>query len=166
MIRWVHLAEVNAFLSAYQHLSKQPLTQTECDQYIFEMARIGHLLGALDLPLTWPSTQAALAEFHDALKYDERAREIMKVVENYPTDLFDKPFMHLILNAAFDVMPAWALSIIEKQPACVVQSQATKLALQIGSEPIQWMLDQRGVAAVARQRVCDQRRILSRPSLS
>jgi hypothetical protein len=50
-------------------------------------------------------------------------------------------------------MPAWVLPIIEKQPACVVQSQATKLALQIGSEPIQWMLDQRGVAAVARQRV-------------
>jgi hypothetical protein len=50
-------------------------------------------------------------------------------------------------------MPAWVLPIIEKQPACFVQSQATKLALQIGSEPIQWMLDQRGVAAVARQRV-------------
>lgn len=61
--------------------------------------------------------------------------------------------MRLILKAAFDVMPEWALPIIEKQPACIVQSQATRLALQVGSEPIQWMLDQRGVSAVARQRV-------------
>ena len=153
LIRWVHLAEVSSFLSAYQHLSRQPLTHAECDQYISEMARIGHLLGAFDLPLTWASTQAALLGYQDELKYDERAREILKVVENYPTDFFDKPFMHVILNAAFDVMPAWVLPIIEKRPACFVQSQATKLALQIGSEPIQWMLDQRGVSAVARQRI-------------
>ncbi len=153
LIRWVHLAEVSSFLSAYQHLSKQPLTEMECDQYIGEMARIGHLLGAMDLPLTWPSTQMVLKGFVKELTYDERAREILWVVENYPTDFFDKPFMHLILSAAFDVMPEWALPIIEKQPACIVQSQATRLALQIGSEPIQWMLDQRGVSAVARQRV-------------
>lgn len=153
LIRWVHLAEVSSFLSAYQHLSKKPLSTTECDQYIYEMAHIGHLLGAVDLPETWQSTQDELAHYVGELQFDARAREILKVVEAFPTDLFDKPFMLLILRASFDVMPLWALKRIEKDRACFVHVQATKLALLLASEPIQWMLDKEGVCATAQRRV-------------
>ena len=153
LIRWVHLAEISSFLNAYQHLAKQPLTPSECDQYIGEMRRVGHLLGALDLPLTWQSTQDALRGYSSDLRFDVRAREILRIVENYPTDLIDRPFMVLILQAAWDVMPAWVLQHIEKQPTCGLQAHATKLALQVAAEPIQWMLDQQGVCALARQRV-------------
>lgn len=153
LIRWVHLAEASSFLSAYQHLRKTPLNEPECDQYIREMSQIGHFLGATGLPSTWQSTKEELAGYLNVLKFDDRAKEILQVVQNYPTDLFDKPFMHLTLNAAFDVMPTWVLQLMEKQPSCAFQKQATKVALNLGSEPIQWMLDQRGVCAVARQRV-------------
>lgn len=153
LIRWVHLAEVCSFLAAYQSLSKIPLTPSQCDVYIQEMSRIGHLLGAVDLPSTWQATQEALAAYRPELRHDERAREIIAVVENYPTDFLDKPFMHLTLKAAFDVMPAWVLAFIQRPPSCALQAQANRLALQLVSEPIQWMLDQQGVCAVARQRV-------------
>lgn len=153
LIRWVHLAEVSAFLSAYQHLSKTPLTPAECDQYIVEMSRIGQHLGAAHLPLTWQASQDALAAYVGQLRFDERAQDILKVVENYPTDLFDKPFMHLTLSAAFHVMPAWVLPLIKKPAPCALEVQATKLALGLASEPVQWMLDQQGVCAIARQRV-------------
>lgn len=43
LIRWVHLVEVTSFLAAYQHLAKRPLSPQACDQYIREMARVGHL---------------------------------------------------------------------------------------------------------------------------
>eukprot|EP01031_Cornospumella_fuschlensis_P006193 gene6193-7697_t len=43
--------------AAYQHLAKQPLSAQACDQYITEMARVGHMLGAVDLPLTYADTQ-------------------------------------------------------------------------------------------------------------
>lgn len=61
--------------------------------------------------------------------------------------------MALVLRAAFDVMPGWALRRIGRQPSCGLQRQATRLALQLASEPVQWMLDQQGVAAAARQRL-------------
>jgi uncharacterized protein (DUF2236 family) len=153
LIRWVHLAEASSFLSAYQHLSKAPLSELECDQYIREMAQIGHLLGAIDLPLTWQSTNDELAGYISELKFDDRAKEILRIVKSYPADIFDKPFMHLTLKAAFDVMPSWILQLIEKKTSCVFEAQATKLALNLGSEPLQWMLDQRGVCAVAIERV-------------
>jgi uncharacterized protein (DUF2236 family) len=153
LIRWVHLAEVSSFLNAYQHLSKSPLSQSECDQYIDEMTQVGLLLGAEKLPTTWQTTQEELLSYKEYLRFDMRAREILEVVKNYPTDWQDKPFMHLVLNAAFDVMPQWVLNLIEKQPACALQVQSTRFALQLASEPIQWALDQQGVRSVAKARL-------------
>ncbi len=153
LIRWVHLVEVTSFLAAYQHLAKQPLSPQDCDQYIAEMARVGHLLGAVDLPLTNASAQAELLGYADALRFDARAQEILRVIQSYPVDLLDKPWMALILTCAFDLMPPWVLALIGRTPACALQQQATRLAVQLSAEPVQWMLNQQGVSAIARQRV-------------
>jgi len=153
LIRWVHLVEVTSFLAAYQHLAKRPLSAQACDQYISEMSRVGHLLGAEDLPLTYESTQAELQAFADELSFDARAQEILKIIQAYPVDLLDKPWMALVLKCAFDVMPHWALALMGQSPACALQQQATRLAVQLSAEPVQWMLNQQGVSAIARQRV-------------
>ena len=153
LIRWVHLVEVTSFLGAYQHLAKQPLSPQACDQYMAEMAQVGHLLGAVDLPLTYAAAQAELLGFASALRFDARAQEILQVIQSYPVDLLDKPWMALILNCAFDLMPPWVLALIGRSPACALQQQATRLAVQLTAEPVQWMLNQQGVSAIARQRV-------------
>lgn len=153
LIRWVHLVEVTSFLAAYQYLSRSPLSAAECDQYIAEMTRIGHLLGAEDLPTTLRDSEQALAAYRDELAFDARTREIMQVIESYPVDGWDQPFMAMVLQAAFDVMPAWALGLLHKTPACALQQQALRRALQAGAEPVQWMLGRQGVAATARRRV-------------
>lgn len=153
LIRWVHLVEVDSFLTAYQYLSPQPLAPAHCDQYIAEMTQVGHRLGATSLPLDWSSTRWELLTFLPHLDFDDRAQEIVRVVQSYPADLVDKPFMTLVLASAFDVMPSWALSLIGRQPRGWAQRLATRLALQVASQPVQWTLDHRGVAATARQRV-------------
>jgi hypothetical protein len=153
LIRWVHLVEASSFLAAYQHLAKQPLSRQDCDRYMSEMTQVGHLLGAVDLPMTYAATQAELLGFAQALRFDARAQEILQVIQAYPTDWLDKPWMVLILRCAFDLMPPWVLTLIGKSPACEVQKQATRLAVQFSAEPVQWMLNQQGVSAIARQRV-------------
>jgi uncharacterized protein (DUF2236 family) len=153
LIRWVHLVEVTSFLAAYQHLAKQPLSPQACNQYVSEMARVGHLLGAVDLPLTYAATQSELLVFSDVLSFDARAQEILQIIQAYPVDVLDKPWMALILKCAFDVMPTWVLALMARQSACPVQVQATRLAVQLSAEPVQWMLNQQGVSVIARQRV-------------
>ena len=153
LIRWVHLVEVTSFLAAYQYLAKQPLSQQACDQYIAEMSRIGHLLGAVQLPMTEADTQVELKAFADELCFDARAQEVIKIIQAYPVDLIDQPWMALVLKCAFDIMPSWVLSLIGQSGACAVQKQATRLAVQLCAEPVQWMLNQQGVSAIARQRV-------------
>lgn len=153
LIRWVHLVEVTSFMAAYQHLAKQRFSQPVCDQYIAEMARVGHLLGALDLPLTYAATQAELLDFADELSFDARAQEILKIIQDYPVDVLDKPWMALVLKCAFDVMPLWVLALIGQSPSCAIQKHTTRLAVQLSAKPVQWMLNQQGVSAIARQRV-------------
>jgi uncharacterized protein (DUF2236 family) len=153
LIRWVHLVEVVSFLTGFQHLSRTPLSRAECDQYIAEMTRVGHMLGAMDLPATWQGTQDALREYLPVLVFDARAREILQIIRNYPADPLDRPFMALVLQAAFDVTPEWALNLMERTPACAIQQQFVRLGLRVSAEPVQWMLNQQGVAPTARQRV-------------
>ena len=153
LIEWVHIVEVASFLQAYQHLSLHPLSSKECDLYISEMTQVGHLLGAENLPHTWSENQALCSSYSERLCFDERAQEILQIIESFPTDWVDQPFMKILLQVSFDVMPDWILEKIGKSPSCTVQKQATRMALQVASQPIQWMLDQQGVCAVSKQRV-------------
>jgi uncharacterized protein (DUF2236 family) len=153
LINWVHLVEATSFLAAYQHLSKTPLTPAEADQYMAEMAKVGHLLGGVDLPTTWGGAQAQLLGYQAELTFDARAQEVVGLIEAYPTDVWDRPFMGLVLQASFDLMPDWVLQMLGRSAACDVAVQARRLALMVGAEPLQWMLDEQGVSAVARQRV-------------
>jgi len=153
LIRWVHLVEVTSFLAAFQHLSRTPLNLHACDRYIDEMSQVGQLLGATDLPKTLRDAEQALQDFQPELAFDARAQEILRVIVSYPADLMDKPFMAVVLQSAFDLMPDWALRLTHRTRACEPRRQFNRLALQLASEPVQWMLAQQGVAAVARQRV-------------
>jgi len=49
-------------------------------------------------------------------------------------------------------MPSWVLALMGNSPAREVQKQVTRLALQLSAEPVQWMLNEQGVSAIARQR--------------
>jgi hypothetical protein len=77
----------------------------------------------------------------------------LHTIQAYPVDVWDKPWMALVLKSAFDVMPSWVLALMGQSPSCLMQTLATRLAVQLSAEPVQWMLNQQGVSAMARQRV-------------
>jgi uncharacterized protein (DUF2236 family) len=153
LLNWVHLVEATSFLTAHQHLAKTPLTPTEADQYMVEMAVLGHLLGGVDLPSTVAAAEGQMRGYQAELQFDARAQEVVGLIASYPTDVLDKPFMGLVLESSFDLMPDWVLQLLGRSAACALPVQARRLALQLASEPLQWMLDEQGVAAVARRRV-------------
>ena len=50
LLSWVHLAEVDSFLRAYQRYGAEPLTAAECDEYVAQSGRVATALGAVDVP--------------------------------------------------------------------------------------------------------------------
>lgn len=153
LLRWVHLGEVSSFLRGYQLFSLQALTDTQADNYVREMALTGELLGAGNLPLTVIDCDQGLNDYRDQLVCNERTREIVRVIENYPVDLWDKAFMHLVIKAAFHTLPDWALHMLDKPVASALEKQLVRQALKLAGLPVQTVLDEDGVAAQARRRV-------------
>ncbi len=153
LLRWVHLIETVSFLNAYQHLALRPLSVADCNQYVVEMNKVGEMLGAVNLPTTLQDVQHAIGQYEPVLTFDHRSRETLQSIENYPVDLTEKPFFSLILQSSFDIMPPWLLQKIQRTSDGCLQINARRLALQLASQPVQWMLDEQGVCAVAKARM-------------
>ena len=157
LLRWVHLGEVTSFLRAYQSFSLNPLDPSEEDRYLAEMTLIGKHLGIEDLPQTKQASEQALLAFLPDLRFDHRTAEIIRVIENYPSSLWDRPLIKLVIQAAFDELPDWALAMLGRTPSSPLRKQAVCHALRLVGLPLQSALDKEGVAAFSRQRMALQR---------
>ncbi|MEY4447520.1 MAG: hypothetical protein RLZZ433_535 [Pseudomonadota bacterium] len=153
LLRWVHLIETVSFLNAYQHLALRPLSVADCNQYVVEMNKVGEMLGAVNLPTTLQDVQHAIGLYEPVLTFDHRTRETLQSIENYSVGLTEKPFFALILQSSFDIMPQWLLEKMQRSTDGCLQINARRLALQLASQPVQWMLDEQGVCAVAKARM-------------
>jgi uncharacterized protein (DUF2236 family) len=153
LLRWVHLIETVSFLNAYQHLALRPLSVADCNQYVVEMNKVGEMLGAVNLPTTLQDVQHAIGQYEPVLTFDHRTRETLESIENYSVGVTEKPFFALILQSSFDIMPQWLLGKIQRSTDGCLQINARRLALQLASQPVQWMLDEQGVCAVAKTRM-------------
>lgn len=152
LIRWIHLVETISFLTAYQHLALCPLSKSDCDRYVVEMNKIGYFLGANDLPVTATDVKRAIMEYDSTLLFDQRTRETLNSIESYSVNFAQKPFFALVLDSSFDIIPNWLLVKLQKKQDLRIRVNARRLALQVASHPIQWMLNEQGVSAVSRFR--------------
>jgi hypothetical protein len=87
------------------------------------------------------------------LRFDHRTAEIIKVIENYPCTLWERPLIKLVIQAAFDELPDWALAMQGRTSSSPLQKQAVRHALRLAGLPLQAALDEEGVASFSRQRM-------------
>ena len=52
LLMWVHLAEVDSFLTTYQRFGPRPLTQGQADLYVAQTGVAAEMLGVVDPPTT------------------------------------------------------------------------------------------------------------------
>jgi uncharacterized protein (DUF2236 family) len=153
LLRWVHLGETLSFLKAYCVFGDSALPTFLQNQYIWEMQRIGHALGATELPSTVAQAEQMLLSYRNELVVDDRVREVIHLIENFPARKRDQLFVKLIVRAAFDLLPDWVLSDLGQTRPKNWQRQLTRQALALASIPMDWALASEGVSAHARQRL-------------
>ena len=68
LLRWVHLAEVHSFLTAYQAYAATPLAPGESDLFVRQSAVAATLLGARGLPETSAELDRQLESFRPQLE--------------------------------------------------------------------------------------------------
>lgn len=109
LLTWVHVAEVRSFLVSYQRYNPAPLSVTEEDRYLDEVALIAEALGAREVPRTRQAIDAYLHAMRPQLVFDERAAEVLQRLLHPPApNRLSAPIGHLMARAGLDLLPEWA----------------------------------------------------------
>ncbi|MGH9066128.1 MAG: oxygenase MpaB family protein [Acidimicrobiales bacterium] len=113
LLRWIHTAEVASFLRAYQTYELRPLARPDQDRYLDEVAVVAYRLGATDVPGDRSEVSGYFREVRPELAVGPEARATLRfLTKPFGTDPATRTASALILGAAADILPGWALAMI------------------------------------------------------
>ncbi len=128
LLTWVHVAEVSSFLKAHLRYLNPALSGDDQDRYYDEVARIAESLGACQVPCSRRQVDEYLLEVRPQLQYDERSREIVRVLFDAPApSALARPFGALMMQAGVELLPDWASAMLALQ-----QSPAQRQLIRFG----------------------------------
>ena len=152
LLAWVHLTETRSFMCSYEPYRSEALSTKQKDQYFTEMKMLGERLGAIDLPDTYAGTEQAIRQYIPQLHFGERAKSIIGILDNFPSNLSAKPFVRMISQAGFLNLPDWAYPIIQRPQPSRLERLAVQSAIRLMAIPVREALKD-GVAAHSLRRV-------------
>jgi uncharacterized protein (DUF2236 family) len=108
LLRWVHLAEVDSFLRAYQRYGRGRLSEGECDDYLVDTARVARALGVEDAPETVSQLAAAIAGYRPELAGTPEARAAARfMLLGPPLPVSVRGSYAGLAAAAVGLLPIW-----------------------------------------------------------
>jgi uncharacterized protein (DUF2236 family) len=109
LLRWVHVAEIDSFLTAHQRYGASPLDAAGRDTYVAQSARVAEALGVEDPPRSEADLREQLAAYRAELAGTRAARETARFLLLTPPlpVLARAPYGGLAASAVA-TMPLWA----------------------------------------------------------
>ncbi len=138
LLRWVHVAEVDSFLNAYQRFSGSPLDRADRDGYVADTAKVARALGIKDAPTTEDELKDQLAGYRPELQSTPEAREAARyLLLRPPIPWLARPPVAVLQAAAVALLPSWArrplrLPFVPLVEATVVQASGRTLVRTLG----------------------------------
>lgn len=109
LLAWVHVTEVTHFLDAWRRYAEPGMSGADQDRYFDEMAQIAFLLGADPVPRSRAMAHRLIQDMRPQLRYDRRTYEVARLLlRQPPQNRLAKPIQTLTMQAAADLLPAWA----------------------------------------------------------
>ena len=113
LLSWVHVAEIDSFLAAYQRYSRAPFTPGEADRYVDETAYVASRLGVLDPPRTVTELHAQLADFRPELEASPGAKDVVRfLLKEPPLPLGARPGLGMLAAGAVGLLPGYARELL------------------------------------------------------
>ena len=148
LLRWVHVAEVDSFLTAHQRYAVEPLTASEADTYVAQSALVAGRLGATDLPTTVAELGDALDGLPARARGDRRGPGGRPVPAARPARCrwAARPGYGLIASGGVALLPRWARRAL-RLPAGGPVTALAGGAGHVGTRAVRWAM-----AGVAQER--------------
>jgi uncharacterized protein (DUF2236 family) len=141
LLLWVHVAEVDSFLTAHQVYGHRPLDQAGRDEYVAQTAVVARKLGVVDPPTTEAALRAVIEEFRPELEATDHAREAVSfLVWHPPLPWAARPAYGALVAAAVGLMPGWTRRPL-RLPSLPVSERTVVRALGgAATSTIRWAL--------------------------
>ncbi len=137
LIAWVHHAEVDSFLTAYQRYGAAPLSASEADRYVAEMAIICELLGGEPPARSVAELRAYFERVRPELSVGRQGRDAARWLLFPPVPAAVRPAYGVLAPAAIALLPAETrralrLPLVPGLDPLVVQPAAKALIRTLG----------------------------------
>jgi len=108
LLGWVHIAELDSFLTAHDRFGEQPLVGAERDEYVANSAVVARALGVLAPPTSEQELRDQLSAYRPELRGNREARDAARyLLVQPPLPLAGRAAYGLIAAAAVSLMPVW-----------------------------------------------------------
>jgi len=154
LLEWVHIAEVDSFLQAYQLYGAAPLDQAGRDDYVADTARVAAALGVLDPPRTEADLRMRLAGYRSELCSTEAAREAARfLLITPPLSLLARAPYGVLAASAVSMLPPWARLPLRLPYLPPLEATAIRLSGRVLVSGIRWALSADQPDTVAAQQL-------------
>lgn len=141
LLRWVHIAEIDSFLTAHQRYGAQPLDAAGRDEYVDQTAVVAEKLGVVDPPRTEQELRDELVAYRPELQATDAAREAARFI------LFRPPLPALarvpygaIAATAVSMLPGHARRELRLPRLPVTEATVVRVAGQAVTRTIRWAM--------------------------
>ena len=109
LLMWVHVAEVDSFLKAFQAFGAEPLTPAAADEYVSQAGFVAAKLGVVDPPTTVPELNSILESYRPELTGSGPVREASSLLLVRPPFAgLTRAGYHILAVSAVSSLPTWA----------------------------------------------------------
>jgi uncharacterized protein (DUF2236 family) len=154
LLLWVHAAEVDSFLRAYQRFARRPLDAPQADRYVADMGRVAVALGSDVPPRSVAGLRAWLRGMRPQMEIGDHARATTRFLVNPPgLPLAARAPYAVVAAAAVGLLPTWARVELRLPPLPLVDRLAVAPAARLLVGTLGWAMGPSPLVEAARRRV-------------
>lgn len=141
LLLWVHVAEADSFLRAYQRYGAHPLDQDARDGYVADMAQVAARLGAQSPPTTEADLRLQLEAFRPEIRSTPQSRAAARfLLLNPPVSWQLRPAYAVLAAAAVELLPRWARMPLRVPYLPVVEPTVVRTAGRVLTTGLRFVL--------------------------
>ena len=141
LIAWVHHAEVDSFLRAYQRFGAAPLSAIDADRYVEEMGVICERLGGTAPARSVAELERWLDDIRPELTAGSQALDAARWLVRAPLPLAARPAYAVIAPAAIGLLPPWAIEELQLPSAPALDPLIVRPAANLVIRTLEWAVE-------------------------
>lgn len=141
LLAWVHIAEIESFLSTHDQFGAAPLTPAERDRYVEQAAGTARRLGVLDPPTTVAEMESVLEDYRPSLRMTPEAREARDLLLKHPPlSPFEQVGYRSMTAGAIASLPTWARPMLELPTLPITDRMISRPVTRTTLAGLRWAL--------------------------